>query len=62
MTKSDIGSGILGAGKTSIIKKLKAEDFSGEKLVRLENASGAISIDGGFRKETGVQISEMPTR
>ena len=59
MTKIDILSGFLGAGKTTLIKKLLAEAFPGEKLVLIENEFGEISIDGGFLKESGVQISEM---
>ena len=59
MTKIDIVSGFLGAGKTTLIKKLLAEAFSGERLVLIENEFGEISIDGGFLKESGVQISEM---
>jgi len=59
MTKIDIISGFLGAGKTTLIKKLLAEAFVGEKLVLIENEFGEISIDGGFLKESGVQISEM---
>ena len=59
MTKIDIVSGFLGAGKTTLIKKLLAEAFLGEKLVLIENEFGEISIDGGFLKESGVQISEM---
>ena len=59
MTKIDIISGFLGAGKTTLIKKLLAEAFPGEKLVLIENEFGEISIDGGFLKESGVQISEM---
>ena len=59
MTKIDIVSGFLGAGKTTLIKKLLAEAFQGEKLVLIENEFGEISIDGGFLKESGVQISEM---
>ena len=59
MTKIDIVSGFLGAGKTTLIKKLLAEAYQGEKLVLIENEFGEISIDGGFLKETGVQISEM---
>ena len=61
MTKIDIVSGFLGAGKTTLIKKLLAEAFPGEKLVLIENEFGEISIDGGFLKESGVQISEMPS-
>ena len=59
MTKIDIVSGFLGAGKTTLIKKLLAEAFQGEKLVLIENEFGEISIEGGFLKESSVQISEM---
>ena len=59
MTKIDIVSGFLGAGKTTLIKKLLAEAFPGETLVLIENEFGEISIDGGFLKDSGVQISEM---
>ena len=59
MTKIDIVSGFLGVGKTTLIKKLLAEAFPGEKLVLIENEFGEISIDGGFLKDSGVQISEM---
>ena len=59
MTKIDIVSGFLGAGKTTLIKKLLAEAFQGEKLVLIENEFGEISIDGGFLKDSGVHISEM---
>lgn len=59
MTKIDIISGFLGAGKTTLIKKLLAEAYKGEKLVLIENEFGEISIDGGFLKDAGVQISEM---
>ena len=59
MTKIDIVSGFLGAGKTTLIKKLLKEAYQGEKLVLIENEFGEISIDGGFLKESGVQISEM---
>ena len=59
MTKIDIVSGFLGAGKTTLIKKLLAEAYQGEKLVLIENEFGEISIDGGFLKESGVEISEM---
>ena len=59
MTKIDIISGFLGAGKTTLIKKLLAEAFPGEQIVLIENEFGEISIDGGFLKESGVQISEM---
>lgn len=59
MTKIDIFSGFLGAGKTTLIKKLIEEAFKGEKLVLIENEFGEIGIDGGFLKEAGVQINEM---
>ena len=59
MTKIDIISGFLGAGKTTLIKKLLEEVFQGEKLVLIENEFGEISIDGGFLKESGVAINEM---
>ena len=59
MTKIDIFSGFLGAGKTTLIKKLIKEAFGGEKLVLIENEFGEIGIDGGFLKEAGIQITEM---
>ena len=59
MTKIDIISGFLGAGKTTLIKKLLKEAYQGEKLVLIENEFGEISIDGGFLKDAGIQISEM---
>ena len=59
MTKIDIISGFLGAGKTTLIQKLLADAYPGEKLVLIENEFGEISIDGGFLKGSGVQISEM---
>ena len=59
MAKIDIVSGFLGAGKTTLIKKLLAEAYQGEKLVLIENEFGEISVDGGFLKDTGVEISEM---
>ena len=59
MAKIDIISGFLGAGKTTLIKKLIAEAFTGEKLVLIENEFGEIGIDGGFLKEAGIQITEM---
>ncbi len=59
MTKIDIFSGFLGAGKTTLIKKLIAEAYAGEKIVLIENEFGEIGIDGGFLKEAGVQINEM---
>ena len=59
MAKIDIISGFLGAGKTTLIKKLIAEAFEGEKSVLIENEFGEIGIDGGFLKEAGIQITEM---
>ena len=59
MTKVDIISGFLGAGKTTLIKKLLAEALSGEQVVLIENEFGEIGIDGGFLKEAGVEITEM---
>ena len=59
MTKVDIFSGFLGAGKTTLIKKLIAEAFKGQKLVLIENEFGEIGIDGGFLKDSGIQITEM---
>ena len=59
MTKIDIFSGFLGAGKTTLIKKLIAEAYAGEKLVLIENEFGEIGIDGGFLKESGVNVTEM---
>ncbi|MGN0466308.1 MAG: CobW family GTP-binding protein [Lachnospiraceae bacterium] len=59
MTKIDIISGFLGAGKTTLIKKLIKEAFAGQKLVLIENEFGEIGIDGGFLKESGIQINEM---
>lgn len=59
MTKIDIISGFLGAGKTTLIKKLLKEGFPKEKLVLIENEFGEIGIDGGFLKEAGIQITEM---
>lgn len=59
MTKVDIVSGFLGAGKTTLIKKLIAEAFTGEKLVLIENEFGEIGIDGGFLKDAGIEITEM---
>ena len=59
MTKIDIFSGFLGAGKTTLIKKLIAEAYQGEQLVVIENEFGEIGIDGGFLKDSGVQINEM---
>lgn len=59
MTKIEIISGFLGAGKTTLIKKMLKEAFTGEKIVLIENEFGEIGIDGGFLKEAGVQITEM---
>ena len=59
MTKIDIVSGFLGAGKTTLIKKMVKEAYQGEKLVLIENEFGEISTDGGFLKDAGIQISEM---
>jgi len=59
MTKIDIFSGFLGAGKTTLIKKLIQEAFQGEQLVLIENEFGEIGIDGGFLKEAGINITEM---
>ena len=59
MTKIDIVSGFLGAGKTTLIKKLIEEAFQGEKLVLIENEFGEIGIDGGFLKDAGINITEM---
>ncbi len=59
MTKIDIFSGFLGAGKTTLIKKLLKEAYAGEKVVLIENEFGEIGIDGGFLKEAGVEITEM---
>lgn len=59
MTKIDVFSGFLGAGKTTLIKKLLKESFSGEQVVLIENEFGEIGIDGGFLKEAGIEIKEM---
>ena len=59
MTKIDIISGFLGAGKTTLIKKLLEEVYTGEKLVLIENEFGEIGIDGGFLKDSGIEITEM---
>ena len=59
MTKTDIFSGFLGAGKTSLIRKLIAEAYKGEKLVLIENEFGDIAIDGAFLKDAGIEITEM---
>ena len=59
MTKIDIISGFLGAGKTTFIKKMIDEVYKGEKLVLIENEFGEVGIDGGFLKDAGIEISEM---
>ena len=59
MTKIDIYSGFLGAGKTTLIKKMLTEAYAGEKVVLIENEFGEIGIDGGFMKEVGIEITEM---
>ena len=59
MTKIDIVSGFLGAGKTTLIKKLLKEALSGQKVVLIENEFGEIGVDGGFLKEAGIEIKEM---
>ncbi len=59
MTKIDIFSGFLGAGKTTLIKKLLAEAYCGEKLVLIENEFGEIGIDGGFMQDAGIEVTEM---
>ena len=59
MTKIDIFSGFLGAGKTTLIKKLIKEAYAGEKLVLIENEFGEIGIDGGFMKDAGIEVTEM---
>ena len=59
MTKIDIFSGFLGAGKTTLIKKLIKESFAGQQVVLIENEFGEIGIDGGFLKESGIQINEL---
>mgnify|MGYP000037128033 FL=1 len=58
-TKIDIFSGFLGAGKTTLIKKLIKEAFAGEKIVLIENEFGEIGIDGGFMREAGIQVNEL---
>ena len=59
MTKIDIFSGFLGAGKTTLIRKLISEGYKNEKLVLIENEFGEIAVDGGFLKDAGVEITEM---
>ena len=59
MTKIDIFSGFLGAGKTTLIKKLISEGYKGEKLVLIENEFGEIGIDGGFLADAGINVTEM---
>ncbi|HOO80713.1 MAG TPA: GTP-binding protein, partial [Lachnospiraceae bacterium] len=59
MTKIDVVSGFLGAGKTTLIKKLLKEAWKGEQVVLIENEFGEIGIDGGFLKDAGIEIKEM---
>ena len=59
MTQIDIYSGFLGAGKTTLIKKLIADGYAGQKIVLIENEFGEIGIDGGFLKDAGINITEM---
>ena len=59
MTKIDIYSGFLGAGKTTLIKKLISDCYKGEKLVLIENEFGEIGIDGGFLQDSGIEIKEI---
>ena len=59
MTKIDIISGFLGAGKTTLIKKLLQDAFKGQQVVLIENEFGEIGIDGGFLKDAGIEIKEM---
>ena len=60
MTRIDIVSGFLGAGKTTLIKKLLSEALNGQKVVLIENEFGEIGVDGGFLKEAGIEILEPP--
>ena len=59
MTKIDVYSGFLGAGKTTLIKKMIAESYAGQRLVLIENEFGEIGIDGGFLQDAGINITEM---
>ena len=59
MVKIDVFSGFLGAGKTTLIKKLISEAFAGEKLVLIENEFGEIGVDAGFLEDAGIRITEM---
>ena len=59
MTKIDVISGFLGAGKTTFIKKLVSEVLKNEKVILIENEFGEIAIDGGFLKDSGIEIKEM---
>ena len=59
MIKIDIFSGFLGAGKTTLIKKLIRESYKDEKVVLIENEFGEIGVDGGFLKDAGIEITEM---
>ena len=62
MTKIDIISGFLGAGKTTLIKKLLQDAFKGQQIVLIENEFGEIGIDGGFLKDAGIEIREFSFR
>ena len=59
MTKIDVVSGFLGAGKTTLIKKLLSEALKGQKVVLIENEFGEIGVDSGFLKDAGIEITEM---
>ena len=59
MIQVTVFSGFLGAGKTTLIKKLLADGYKGEKVVLIENEFGEIGIDGGFLKDAGIEITEM---
>lgn len=59
MTKIDIFSGFLGAGKTTLIKKLISEVYAGEKLVLIENEFGDVGVDGAFIQDAGIEITEL---
>ena len=59
MTKIDIFSGFLGAGKTTLIKKLIKEAYKGEQIVLIENEFGEIGVDGGFLQEAGIKVNEL---
>ena len=59
MTKIDVFSGFLGAGKTTLIQKLIREAYAGQQVVLIENEFGEIAVDGGFLKDAGIEITEM---